>query len=130
VFRRHVGAALIRRSNSPDELLASWLNPHHPVGERASQEDLVEVEVSRYIGAMSFLWLAVPAWADRGYIERNSIALLSCLAGGPDLPSASWLGHYAPSAKIRNSGLWNINHINDQYETEYLQQLTQLVDQH
>jgi hypothetical protein len=130
VFRRHVGAALIRSSNSPNELLASWLNRHRPVGERASQEALVEVEVSRYIGAMPFLWLAVSGWADRAYIERNSIALLSCLTGGLDPPSASWLGHYAQPSKIRNSGLWNINHVNDQYKPEYLRRLAQLVDQH
>ena len=50
---------------------------------------------------MPFLWLSVPGRADRGYLESNSITLLSCLTGGPDLPGASWLGHYAERAEIR-----------------------------
>jgi hypothetical protein len=128
VFRRHVGAALIRRSRPPEELLTSWLDRHRPTGERATQEAQVELEVSRYIGAMPFLWLSVPDRADRGYIERNSIALLSCLTGGPDTPSPNWLGLDAVRAEIRESGLWNVNHVNDAYEPEFLDRLAQLVD--
>jgi hypothetical protein len=86
VFRRHVGAALIRRDGRPDELLRSWLDRHRPPSERASQETRTEHEVSRHIGAMPFLRLNVPGQADRGYLESNTIALLSCHAGEPDLP--------------------------------------------
>jgi hypothetical protein len=50
VFRRHVGAALIRRDGLPDDLLASWLDRRRPPGERASQEPGIEREVSDYIG--------------------------------------------------------------------------------
>ena len=87
VFRRHVGAALIRRGGLPDDLLSSWLDRHRPPTERASREADIEREVSHYIGAMPFLWFSVPGRADRGYLESNSIALLSCLTDGPDLPS-------------------------------------------
>ncbi|SRR6266516_1495348 len=128
VFRRHVGAALIRRDNSPEELLTSWLDRHRPTGERASQETQVEMEVSRYIGAMPFLWLSVSDRADRGYIERNSIALLSCLTGCPDTPSPNWLGRDAVRAEIRESGLWNVDHVNDPHDPEFLDRLVQLVD--
>src|SRR5262249_49138429 len=79
VFRRHVGAALIRRTRLPDELLGSWLDRRRAPRERADQESDIELRVSRYIGAMPFLWLSVPGRADRAFIERNSIALLSCL---------------------------------------------------
>ena len=122
VFRRHVGAALIRRDN----LLSSWLDRHRPSGQRASQEASVERAVTRHIGAMPFLWLNVPAGADRGYLERNSIALLSCLTGGPDPPSASWLGRYAERAEIRESGLWNVQHVYGHYEPGFLRQLALL----
>jgi len=128
VFRRHVGAALIRRDGVPEDLLASWLDRHRPPGERASQEADIEREVSRHIGAMPFLWLSVPGRADRGYLESNSIALLSCLTSGPDLPSASWLGRYAERAEIRGSGLWNVEHVTRPYEPRFLQRLAQLVD--
>ena len=126
VFRRHVGAALIRRDNLPGDLLSSWLDRHRPHGQRASQEASIERAVSRHIGAMPLLWLNVPA---RAYLESNSIALLSCLTGGPDLPSTSWLGRYAERAEraeIRGSGLWNIQHVTGHYEPGFLRQLAQL----
>lgn len=126
VFRRHVGSALIHRGNWPEGLLASWLDRQHP-GERAECEDAVEHAVSRYIGAMPFLWLGVPEREDRGYIERNSIALLSCLVGGPDPPSTGWLGHDVPRPEIRESGLWNVQHVYDRYDPAFLQLLARLV---
>jgi hypothetical protein len=129
VFRRHVGAALIKRSDASDELLTSWLDRQRPRNKRDGQEAQVEVEVSRYIGAMPFLWLAVPGWTDRGYIERNSIALLSCPAGGLDQPSARWLGRSAWPPEIRDSGLWNVNHTAELYKPEFLERLARLVDQ-
>ena len=130
VFRRYVGAALIRRDNPPGDLLSSWLDRHRPPGQRASQETSIERAVSSRIGAMPFLWLNVPARADRGSLESNSIALLSCLTGSPDLPSTNWLGHYAEQAEraeIRESGLWNIQHVTAHYEPGFLRQLAQLV---
>ena len=130
VFRRHVGAAIINRDGLSDDLLASWLDRHRPRSERDSREADIERAVSRYIGAMPFLWLSVPCRTDRGYLESNSIALLSCLTAGPDLPSASWLGQYAERTEIRESGLWNVHHVTSHYEPAFLQRLAQLVKQH
>jgi hypothetical protein len=131
VFRRHVGSALIRRGDWPDTLLDSWLDRHRPVEDRAIQESQIELEVSRYIGAMPFLWLAVPdrpdGTSDRGYIERNTIALLSSLAG-PDQPSASWLGNHAASLKVRQSGLWNSDYVGDGYDAGFLTVLAAFVE--
>jgi hypothetical protein len=129
VFRRHVGAALIRRDGLPDDLLASWLDRHRPPGERAIQEADIEQQVSRYIGTMPFLWLGVPGRADRGYLESNSIALLSCITGGLDPASASRLGRHAERAEIRASRLWNVQHVSGQYDPAFLHRLAQLVHQ-
>jgi len=125
VFRRHVGAALIRRGDWPAGLLASWLDRDPPT-QRAEREDDIEREVSRYIGAMPFLWLGVPDRADRGYLERNSLALLSCLAGCQDPPSAGWLGRDATRSEISGSGLWNVHHVYDRYDPAFLQLLAGL----
>jgi hypothetical protein len=59
------------------------------------------LQVSRYIGAMPFVWLSVPGRADRVFLERNSSASLSRLTGCPDTPSPGWLGHDAAPAEIR-----------------------------
>jgi hypothetical protein len=126
VFRRHVGAALICRGGGPRGLLESWLDCGHP-GEWAGREDELERGVSSRIGAMPFLWLAVPDGADRGYIERNSIALLSGLSGGPDRPGAGWLGRDSVRPEIRESGLWNVQHVHDACDPAFLQRLAGLV---
>ena len=129
VFRRHVGAALIRRRQQPGELLDSWLDRHRPGGERAGQEAEVELQVSHYLGAMPVLWIGVPAASDRAYLERNSIALLSCLTGCPDTPSPAWLGHDAVPAEIRGSGLWNVEHVREHYDSRFLGLLSRLIDE-
>jgi hypothetical protein len=128
VFRRHVGAALIRREKLPGELLDSWLDRHGPRPGWAAQEAHIELAVSRHIGVMPFLWLSVPDAADRGYVERNSIALTSCLAEGLDPPSARWLGRYAERAEISKSGLWNVEHVHRRCDPGFLDLFEQLVE--
>lgn len=67
----------------------------------------------------------------RGYIERNSIALLSNLGKPPlDPPSATWRGRLCDrgKARVRDSGLWNQNHVNEDYDAGFLDQLEKLVD--
>jgi hypothetical protein len=130
VFRRHVGAALIRRGEWPDGLLGVWLDrTRRP--EWADEDARVEREVSRYIGAMPFLWLPVPdepgGGSHRGYLESNSIALLSARAGTIDRPSTGWLGCDSPEAEIRESGLWNVHHVNALYQPEFLKILDSYV---
>ncbi len=83
---------------------------------------------------MPFLWLAV---ADapgpdslRGYIERNSIALLSNLGKPPlDPPSKGWRGRVCDrnKARVRDSGLWNQNHVDEDYDPRFLDVLDRLV---
>lgn len=129
VFRRHVGAAIIRREQPSDGLLDSWLDRHGPRPGWAEMEAQIERAVSDHIGAMPFLWLSVPDRSDRGFIERNSIGLVSCLAGGLDQPSAGWLGHHAVRADIRQSGLWNVDHVRHRTEPGFIDRLGQLIEQ-
>jgi hypothetical protein len=110
-------------------LLRSWLDRHNPGAEMAPLEEPVEIEVSRRIGAMPLLWLNVPERADRERIERDSIALLSHRSGGIDVPSNAWLGHHAERLEIRESGLWNVEHVDADYDAGFLARLAELASQ-
>jgi hypothetical protein len=39
-----------------------------------------------------------------------------------------WLGHHATSTKVRNSGLWNSDHVEEHYDLAFLQRLASLVE--
>lgn len=134
IFRRHLGAAFIQRDS---------LNVHTWDRGQSAPRDVREAEheierlVSRYIGAMPFLWLEVSAGNDGGQlmrcrIEANSIGLLSNQqsqhTGGPIDPSSpSWIGGNSPRAAIRDSGLWNVDHVAEEYDESFLEDLQALV---
>ena len=140
IFRLIVGAALKRRDGRTDP--RSWgigsdvgQAVQRTVIDRAtirSEELKLEVAVSEQIRAMPFLWLAVedPPGRDsqRGVIERNSIALLSNSARDPlDPPSRGWLGHHSDRERVRRSGLWNNNHVDESYDPGFLVSLERLI---
>lgn len=119
VFREHVGTALIDRDNWPNEISRNWGGTNAPKEIKVSERPL-ERKVSEHIRSMPFIWLEIDDDPEpesmRGYIERNSIALLSNFHRKSipiDPPSNSWLGQWAKSEKIRQSGLWNSNHVDD-----------------
>lgn len=89
--------------------------------------------MSDYIRDLPFLWVAVnddpsPA-SDRAYIERNTIALVSNYQTDPiDTRSDDWLGADSPRDEISDSGLWNINHVDEQYDPLFLDRLTAAIE--
>lgn len=92
----------------------------------------LEILVSRSIGAMPFLWLAIddePGLTSlRGFVERNSIALLSNYEREPvDPPSQSWLGSFSAREAVHRSGLWNNNHVADRIDRGFLDTMQVLV---
>jgi len=140
IFRLIVGAAIKQKIG--DEEPRSW-GIGSDSGKAAAMlgmtreqvkatERALERRVSEHIRAMPFLWLAVedapgPGSA-RGVIERNSIGLLSNWGKAPlDSPSALWLGRFGDRERVRNSGLWNNNHVDEGYRREYLQILAEHV---
>ena len=81
---------------------------------------------------MPFLWLSIGDEAGpgslRGYIERNSIALLSNYQEPAiDAPSQTWLGRRCSRERVRQSGLWNQNHVDETYQPAFLDRLEQLI---
>ncbi len=79
---------------------------------------------------MQLLWLAVEddpgPQSHRAYIERNVIALLAGAKGPLDPPSEGWLGRHSPRVPIRQGGLWNLDHVGDSYDPEFLEILKRI----
>lgn len=104
-----------------------------PADVRAG-ETALELQVSQVVGGMPFLWLAIDDapgnQSKRGEIERNAIALLSNFERPPlDPPSGDWLGHSCDRIKIRRSGLWNSNHVDDSHDPAFLDTFESLIEQ-
>jgi hypothetical protein len=134
VFRLHVGTALTSRDDWPEEIAARWAVGSSAKREVRAREYPLEQAVSQYIRKMPFLWLGVddePGPASlRGYIERNVIALLSnygCREAVIDPSSSEWLGNWAASEPIQRCGLWNVNHVSEEYDSELLEVLERQV---
>ncbi|MGH6945749.1 MAG: hypothetical protein ACREDZ_00325 [Kiloniellales bacterium] len=99
---------------------------------RASELPL-EVAVSDHVRSLPFLWVDVgdesSPQSDRGIIERNSIGLLSNFGRAVlDAPSSTWLGHYCNRERVRTSGLWNNNHVEETYDPAFLKLIEHYID--
>lgn len=131
IFRLIVGDALVNRHGYH---FPTWGAGNTANAEVRAGERVLECEVSQVIGAMPFSWLAVQDEAGpesgRGYIERNAIALLSnynkILL---DPPSENWLGNNSDRERVRNSGLWNQNHVDENYDPAFLDRLDRFVSE-
>jgi hypothetical protein len=129
IFRLIVGTALMKVNGSRYSTWGKGSSAPKPVREK---EHALEQIVSETIGNMPFLWLDIPDDADptslRGHIERNAIALLSNYQKPTiDPPSPDWLGHHCNRERVRDSGTWNQNHVNENYEPDFLNDLEQLI---
>ena len=141
IFRLIVGIALAKQLSLP--LPDSW-GVGGSVGEAARRlnidrdainaaESDLEASVSEYIGLMPFLWLDVGDApgpnSERGLIERNAIALLSGYRGGAvDNPSDEWLGHHSDRERVRRSGLWNNNHVDELDDPLFLDEMESRIE--
>lgn len=141
IFRLLVGEALKGRDRLNDP--KSWGQGGHPaeagkrLGQTAEkireQERQLEQTVSRSIGAMPFVFVNIDddpgPESGRGVIERNSIALLSNFRREAiDPASTRWLGHNSGRDRVRESGLWNNNHVDETYERSFLVTLEEAID--
>jgi hypothetical protein len=139
IFRLIIGASIIRRDSLD---IPSW-GVAPDLGNAAKRlridrtalkeaEQPLEVQVSDHIRSMPFLWLDIDdepgPESMRGFIERNSIALLSNMnENSIDAPSANWLGRHCDRTRVRGSGLWNNNHVDEQYDPSFLNALQEHV---
>lgn len=129
IFRMIVGAALVDRHGRD---CPTWGVRRVARKDVRAGENALEREVSRTIGAMPLLWVAIddePGLASlRGDIERNAIALLSNFDREPiDAPSENWLGHHCNRERVRKSGLWNSNHVDEAFDPAFLDRLGRFI---
>lgn len=131
IFRLLVGKAMIESGLS--QPVANWGNGPAANHDISDIERELEIRVSEYLGRMSLLYLDAPDEpgpdSARGVIERNSIALLSSYCEpAPDQPSSHWLGlHSSKHERVKQSGLWNNNHVDETYNPDFLRILEDLV---
>ncbi|MBC7084042.1 MAG: hypothetical protein H5T95_11245 [Firmicutes bacterium] len=114
------------------EVRATWGKGSSADQRTRDLEHPLECQVSAYIRRMPFLWVAVPGPAGtsspRSIIESNAVALLSNRHKPPiDPPSPNWLGLHAARAEIRESGLWNVNYVDQPYDPSFIELLDQFV---
>ncbi|MGO8944791.1 MAG: hypothetical protein ACLQJ7_14100 [Syntrophobacteraceae bacterium] len=131
IFRLIVGQALIQKHGYKYE---AWGDGGAASVAIRKGEEQLEQEVSLFIGRMPFLWFAIDDIPNpdslRGFIERNAIALLSNFGKSVfDTPSNNWLGRYSNRAKIRDSGLWNQNHVEETCDPTFLDVFERLISQ-
>lgn len=131
VFRKRVGEAMIERNGLHDEF-PNWGDGSSADRDRRLDELAHERRVSTYIRNLPFLWVEVDdtpgPQSDRAYIERNAIALVSNYRKESiDPRQEGWLGRESPRVEIGESGLWNINHVEEQYDPAFLEALSERV---
>ncbi len=130
IFRLLIGQALMHRD--PSLKFPSWGRGSSASREIRQSERPLEQKVSDFLGEMTLVVLPItdPAGPNslRGLIEQNSISLLSGYENDiHDQPSECWLGSYSGRKRVRNSGLWNNNHVDEGYDPAFLDVMETLV---
>jgi len=133
VFRKIVGESIIAHNNLAEDY-PNWSIGGSAPSEIKDEEYRLEKLVSEYIRKLPFLWVEIDdepdKFSNRKVIERNSIALLSNYnKTAIDPRSSEWLGKFSPRVKIKNSGLWNSDHIDEDYDPSFLEFLTKYMDE-
>ena len=131
VFRKLVGMSLIHRDGLD---YPNWGQGSSGTKDVKLSEAPLEIKVSEYLRELPYLWIRIEDAAgprsDRAFIERNSIALLSERdKSSVDPASANWLGQFCDKEKICTSGLWNSNHVDEDYDPKFLVKVAAYVDE-
>lgn len=137
VYRKRVGEVMIHRDGVQEDYPSwddRWSNISRDRDEVRDEEYPLEKDVSQFIRSQPFLWIRVgdePSKnSERSKIEQNAIALLSNYQKEAiDPRSSEWLGNHSPKEEIRESGLWNVNHVDEDYTSDFLDLLEKKVMQ-
>ena len=119
IFRKNIGRAVLNMAG--DEYLDVWNIDFMPREKRdkyghlrdIDREKTAERRVTRILReTFSFKYVLVPDQDDRLGKKGLERALIGTFAGCHLCrPSPRWLGNYSPVDKIRDSGLWQVQHV-------------------
>jgi len=116
VFRKFLGGAILRRTDPRHPCLLPALGQGHwekqgtPTCEKCK---LIELEVSKLLkNDFRFRCIEIDDKNLRNTLEKKLVATISlcCICK----PTGHWLGKFAYSKNVRNSGLWNSDYVFDQ----------------
>jgi hypothetical protein len=118
IFRKNIGRALLNRAHDP--FLQSWNldltsranRERYSASVDFEQQGRVETDVTAHITAqMSVVVVGFADAVEACSLERLCIGTLSACALCK--PSPAWLGSFSPDARIRESGLWQVQHLHE-----------------
>jgi hypothetical protein len=128
IFRLHVGRSILNAGRTSG--VHTWGS------SSASKEGLIaerglEKMVSDYLSELQVALIEIPGISDkandRSYIEQNLIAVFSNRCTPLDPPSYQWLGNCSDKREIRKSGLWNVNHVEQQCDPHFIEVLNHYI---
>ncbi|UTD26623.1 YaaA family protein [Bradyrhizobium sp. WD16] len=123
VFRLHVGRALIERDNLQGQF-PDWGKGQSAPREITDREAALEAKVSQYIGNLRVLAIPVIDTAGkssmRATVERQFIAMFTEHLCALESGSPNWLGKFSDKPSIKETGLWNVRDVGEQYDLKFM----------
>jgi hypothetical protein len=123
VFRLHVGRAIIERDGLHDAY-PNWGKGQSAPKQVAELEAPLEAKVSEYIGNLRVLFMPVLDTAGTGSmratIERQFISMFTENLCAIEESSRTWLGRFSDKPSIRDSGLWNVRDVGNEYDLKFI----------
>jgi hypothetical protein len=114
VFRLHVGNAIIKARNLSGEY-PDWGKGQSATKDVKNQERRLEQEVSKYLSRLRVFCLPLSGPASkssiRSRVEAAIIGVLTQDGMALERPTQNWLGLNSTRSEIRESGLWNLQHL-------------------
>jgi len=119
IFRKNLGRALLRKRGDryadlwEVDFTTSANRNKYRVQRDISHELMIEGEITNILReTFSFRFVSVPEEVDRlGSLGLERALIGTCARCDSCKPSSRWLGLYSPKSKIRESGLWLVQHL-------------------
>lgn len=119
IFRKNLGRALLRKSG--DQYVDLWEVDFTTSANRnkyrarrdIAHELMIEEKITNILReTFSFRFVSVPEeWARIGSLGLERALIGTCAGCDSCKPSSRWLGLHSPKPKVRDSGLWLVQHL-------------------